>query len=160
MTKRIQKAIDIFLDAINNGTLGKGSCRACAVGNLVAHGLGGKVYKTADGFESTIEEINWGKCFSTYNNKQIVCLEYKNYIQNEIKATDFSLEELMQIEYAFETNTKIEYMYYDRYSIQKIKQDQIKGLEAVIKVMLTFDDIKPNNESEYINEVFTSKVLV
>ena len=39
MTPRIQKAIDIFLDAINQGTLAKGSCAACAVGNLVAHGL-------------------------------------------------------------------------------------------------------------------------
>lgn len=38
MTQRVQKAIDIFLDAINNGTLAKGSCTRCAVGNLVRAG--------------------------------------------------------------------------------------------------------------------------
>ena len=43
MTERISKAIDIFLDAVNNGTLAKGTCIACAVGNLVAHGMGGEI---------------------------------------------------------------------------------------------------------------------
>ena len=45
MTPRIQEAIDVFLDAINNGTLAKGTCTACAVGNLAAHYTNGKIFR-------------------------------------------------------------------------------------------------------------------
>lgn len=52
----------------------------------------------------------------------------------------------------FETNTRISYHKYDYYTSEEIRADQIKGLEAVVQVMLDFDDCK-----ELVQEIFTSK---
>lgn len=139
MTQRIQKAINIFLDAINNGTLSKGDCSYCAVGNLCGN----------DG--------NWGLFFYTsfgvqirnYNNKNCVS------VKEAIKKSDFTDKELMKIEYAFETNTDIHHDTYECHSKEEIREDQIKGLTAVLNVMYTFDNCSPINEP--IEEVFTKK---
>lgn len=174
MTGRVERAIDVLLDAINNRTLAKGHCTACAVGNLVAHGLGGEVVQqignefidyTCKDIEtgSFIQNNSWSDLFYTatsgYNGdpKQTYHSSYLNdrNVQRCINATEFSVNELMQIEYAFETNTKIKHESYNRLSDRKILEDQIKGLEAVVKVMLEFDNIKAD-----VNEVFTNKVVL
>ena len=147
MTPRIQKAINVLLDAINNGTLKKGSCRYCAVGNLI---------REAGVRESDVSK--WGMLFSTHNETQVINTispENRKKAIETIKQTDFTQEELMQIEYAFETNTEIHFLYYRHSTKEQIKQDQIKGLEAVVEVMLGFDNIKEN-----VKEVFTEKVMV
>jgi hypothetical protein len=43
MTQRFKNAIDALVYAFFNDTLAKGTCAACAVGNIVAHGWGKKV---------------------------------------------------------------------------------------------------------------------
>ena len=171
MTERVQKAIDIFLDAINKGILAKGSCRACAVGNLVAHGLGVELKISGVNSYPVIyaskDNTAWGTLFFTNSSgDQVVATKeelesirnsYPEELEsafNNIKATDFTLEELMKIENAFETNTEIFLDEYYSHSKQQIRKDQIKGLEAVVKVMMTFDDIK-----EDVKEVFTNKAL-
>jgi hypothetical protein len=58
----------------------------------------------------------------------------------------------MKIENAFETNTKINCYLYSEYSKEQIRKDQIKGLEAAVKVMLKFDD-----QQDDVKEVFTRK---
>jgi hypothetical protein len=144
LTPRIQKAIDIFLDALNEGTLSKGSCSTCAVGNL------------CNGDNSwnqlfvTIQEEN-GEYFQELNsytkepdkNYKKILLEKA---KKAISKTDFLLQELAQIEYAFETNTKIHWTCYFYFSSEQIRQDQINGLKAVIEVMMTFDDCKEDVE--------------
>lgn len=152
MTQRIQEAIDIFLDAINNGTLAKGSCHACAVANLVAAGQGGKIIGYDD---CTTVNNAWAKLFSTnfldhqYYHKQF---EQDPMVIENIQATKFTLQELMYIEHIFEANTKINCYLYSDYSEEEIRKDQIRGLEAVIKVMLKFDE-----QSDDVKEVFTKK---
>jgi hypothetical protein len=69
-----------------------------------------------------------------------------------IQSTKFTLQELMYIENAFETNTEINCYVYSDYSEEEIRKDQIRGLEAVIKVMLKFDE-----QSDDVKEVFTKK---
>lgn len=161
MTKRIEKAIDIFLDAVNNGTLAKGSCIACAVGNLVAHGMNGTISKRkgkfscSGEFESDVNSGVWSLAFVTTGGDQSV---YKSYLKNplvlsSVAATDFTIDELMKIEYAFETNTEIPHTDYGLTAPQEIRADQIKGLEAVVNVMMTFDDVKAD-----VKEVFTNKL--
>ena len=154
MTQRISKAIDIFLDAVNNGTLAKGNCVACAVGNLVSHGLGGEI--THDNrFKCSVDNTSWSDAFSTSDFEQTV-LEDKfvnESVVRNIEATDFTIDELMAIEYAFETKTKIHANSYHHYSPEAIRADQIRGLEAVIKVMMKFDDVKAD-----VKEVFTNKL--
>lgn len=149
MTKRIRKAIDILLDAINNGTLAKGHCSHCAVGNLVSYGMHNPEFRDS--------AWRWSDLFVTIKGKQIINEDFltDQRVLNCIIATDFTWRELAKIEYAFETNTKIHCNDYTKFSKGEIKQDQIRGLESAVRVMLEFDECK-----ELIKEVFTDKVLV
>lgn len=152
MTPRITKAIDIFLDALNNGTLAKGDCAACAVGNLVAAGMKIpiKLYDDVKTEEDIQENEHWAVAlnpmvlhFSPFSlEKGLKCIE----------VTDFSVPELRRIEKIFERNTNISYFSFKYYTKEQIRADQIKGLEAVIKVMLEFDE-----QPEEVFEVFTKK---
>lgn len=160
MTERIKKAIDIFLDAINEGTLMKAHCGACAVGNLCANALGMKINPTtvrkAKKFHDMPNAL-WKCLFQTdelgfQDFRRYDLMEYWESAEQLISKTGFSEVELSKIEYAFETNTKINWDRYYMHSKQEIRADQIRGLEAVVKVMLTFDDCK-----ESVQEVFTSK---
>lgn len=160
MTERITKAIDIFLDAVNNGTLTKGTCIACAVGNLVAHGMGGEIKFNPNRdydnmFESNVENAEWKYAFCTRDgvqgrNKRV---EESESVVKNVSATDFNIDELAEIEFVFETNTKIDIFKYKIATAEEIRADQIKGLEAVINVMMTFDDVKAD-----VKEVFTNKL--
>lgn len=146
MTERIQEAIDVFLDAINNGTLAKGDCSACAVGNLLAHGI----KKAGVNINSTL----WKYAFCTYDNgKQVINKE--NYDMKIFKYSKFTPAELAKIEYAFEINTSIPEWNYVLETPAEIKQDQIRGLHAVIEVMKGMDDVTFNTK-----DVFTDKVNI
>ena len=167
MTKRIQNAIDIFLDAINEGTLAKGNCVACAVGNLVAHGMGSKVVNEDMLFVTKPFVVNsiWSDLFMTDSDgyqsleshnpngldEMIKQPKYKS-LRDAMEKIDFTVDELRQIEYVFETNTNIKHIDYDVHTKEEIRADQIKGLEAVVKLMLTFDE-----QVDDVKEVFTTK---
>lgn len=164
MEKRVQNAIDIFLDAINDGTLAKGTCIACAVGNLVAKGLDAKIVKSnncANYFACTEENTHWSNLFVTTSSSvsgtigQVIrrdCIDDPDVVKN-ISATEFTWQELAKIEYAFETNTKIHNNEYNSYKKKEIRADQINGLKAVVEVMLTFS----NDTETSVSEVFTKK---
>lgn len=169
LTERISNAIDIFLDAINEGTLAKGDCTKCAIGNLVRKGMGlskeeyclGKLRSLGDG-----SFINWSLIFSTNNrfnyqknkpqkfnrdNYKAILVNYP-LIKEQIDSTEFTVEELAKIENTFEKNTKIWFSDYIFHSKEKVREDQIRGLEAVVRVMMEFDNCEDN-----VKEVFTSK---
>jgi hypothetical protein len=158
MTKRISNAIDVFLKALENGTLVKGDCAFCAIGNLVAAGKGGEYfYDKNEIIKCTVDNTGWGKLFMTEDSGQRYWKEYEHHYRviEDIEATDFNVEELMAIEYAFETNTKIDNIDYRWKTKEEIQADQVKGLEAVVEVMMGFDDVK-----ESVEEVFTSKLCL
>lgn len=165
MTPRIQKAIDIFLDAINEGTLAKGTCTACAVGNLVAHGMGAKIGYTGDGYRAVdsngfpVVVSEWNRFFVTHRDgsrktsvRPFSEITMFPELQKAINNIGFTLDELSQIEYAFETNANIKYNEYGMWTPAEVRADQIRGLEAVVKVMLQFDE-----QEDDVKEVFTSK---
>jgi hypothetical protein len=154
MTPRIERAIDVFLDAINNGTLAAKTCVACAVGNLVAHGYGAKIEVKNERFYCEAPNTAWVDVFCTRFGRQLYYPQYLKYdnVKENIAVTEFTLEELMKIEYTFEQNTKIHNLQYDLHSKEKVRADQIRGLEAVVKVILEFDNCKDS-----VKEVFTSK---
>lgn len=167
ITPRVSRAIDTFLDAINNGTLVKGTCVACAVGNLVAKGMGATIEVKKYGRHTMVscdkDVHSWNIFFQTSNGKQsgpacnFIKASYDYVKQGElcVNSTEFTKEELAKIEFTFETNTKIRYDDYHLYADKTIKNDQIKGLSAVIEVMKTFDDCNFS-----IKERFVDKVLV
>ena len=70
MTPRISKAINIFLEALKDGTLAKGTCTACAVGNLVAAGMDAKVYKEFGVFYCDKDNSKWNQLFVTMNGDE------------------------------------------------------------------------------------------
>lgn len=43
MTERFQKAYDALVNAFFDGTLAKGTCKACAVGNIVGAACGATI---------------------------------------------------------------------------------------------------------------------
>lgn len=174
MTNRIEKAIDIFLDAINKSTLAKGTCVACAVGQLIAHGMEGEVVKDELGSWSCINKNNefidtafWSSLFyTTHATGQINRIDYSsNFDKREVarleQYSNFSITELLAIEKAFELNTFIVFDKYYTTSKADIKADQIAGLAAVIEVMLGFDECKETVEEVFLNKVnITSAVYV
>jgi hypothetical protein len=149
MTPRISNAIDIFLDALTNNTLHKGSCYKCAVGNLVREGMlkdpNSQITDLGKGVKiEDIDNADWNKLFVTTPYGREIRAGNEKEIQKALKCisyTDFTEEELSRIEYAFETNA-------DNFS----RQGMIRGLNAVVKVMLEFDEQK-----DEVKEVFTNK---
>lgn len=154
MTPRIQKAIDIFLDALNKGELGKGNCRMCAVGNLVK---AANVPESKDNINRTTEiHARWSPLFYTIEHgRQEVYTGYGEEIMEAkrvISYTDFTEDELAKIENVFERNTKIHYIVYPFCRPQSIRRDQIAGLKAVVSTMLSFE-----NQEDDVQEVFVKR---
>jgi hypothetical protein len=160
MTERVQKAIDIFLDSLNDGTLIAGNCAACAVGNLVAANCGVKLYSKIDIYRDKtvsaehdavfLPELgrparlrSWIGLFCTGKKQTRANIkDFSSEVQEEMLAivnrTGFTIDELAEIEYTFETVARY--------------QGVISALEAVVQVMLNFDD-----NVENVKEIFTNK---
>ena len=163
LTPRVKRAIDIYLDAINAGTLAKGTCCACAVGNLVAAGMGAEIiiekdpFTKEDMFFCNMDIDSWSLLFMTSSSRiQKIDFDYLNDydVKANISATEFKWQELAAIENAFENASEISFVNYWKYKKAQIRADQIKGIEAVIKVMMTFDDCIDVD----VEEVFTNKL--
>ncbi len=150
LTPRIEKAIDIFLDAINNNTLAKGTCKACAVGNMVAHGMGitAIIPQNDEDHCAIAENEHWSALFFETSAFKFE----KDKGKKCIEATEFSLNEIIAIETAFEHNTSIRWTEYVHTDEKEIRADQINGLKAVVEVMLGFDDVKAD-----VKEIFIDK---
>ena len=173
MTERVQHAIDIFLDSLNNNTLISGSCIACAVGNLVADAFGVNLTPKRTEDQAILVEADnynpkeldhknitvWSKFFMT-DGSGIQTLNFDGSglspsahkaMDTICKKTGFTIKELAVIEHAFETNCKDESIMC--YWPDELKQaEYIKGLTAVVKVMMEFDNVQ-----EEVEEVFTKK---
>ena len=158
MTPRIEKAIDILLDALNAGTLRKGSCRACAVGNLVTAGMRRPVFVQADGSPPWgVHNYMWPRLFYTSGKEQVhhPHMEDNELVREEVESTGFTASELMAIEYAFECNTRLfsNQWHIDPSKAATIRRNQVRGLEAVVKAMLKFEQDTVTD----VEEVFTKK---
>lgn len=141
-SQRITKAIDIFLDALNNGTLAKGTPCGCAIGNLIASEINYKIQ---------LETLESRKHHLEPNGKWWSFDECKIILDSPLlKKLDFSVKEICEIERTFENASNISFDDYEYYPPSEIRADQIKGLAAVIDVMLSFEE-----STEKASEVFT-----
>jgi hypothetical protein len=157
MTPRFEKAYNALYNAFMNNTLAKGTCTACAVGNIVADALGGKVYKKGDEYKCDIHNGWWSKFFVTITNEQEIKHKRADPDYWRLKKlTGYSIEELAKIEFAFETNTKIRYFRYDEHTEEQIMEDQFRGLMAVMDVMIELDNIE---EGRKYKETFKNKFI-
>lgn len=73
-TKRFDNAMSALVKGFFDETLAKGSCAACAVGNIIAHSIGGTIKKTTVGIDEEIvfrcnqPNTHWSKLFMTVKN--------------------------------------------------------------------------------------------
>lgn len=151
---RITRAIDVFLDALNEGTLMKGSCEYCAIGNLAQ-----KAIKDSDSFH--LDATMWSEKYCTnkrgftFTPTSLPSLSKQQieYVDELIHLIPFTLEEQIKIENIFENSCRIHFKDYNIFTKEEVRADQIKGLEAVVKVMLTFDD----HDEGLCDDIFTKK---
>lgn len=140
MTERFNKAYNSLVNAFYNGTLAKGTCKACAVGNIVADAIGikARVPKNTEEHITIDDNEYWDAIVfsSSAHNNKIEGLKC-------VIATGYSGQELLLIERAFENNTDINWDEYNKSSEQDILEDQFNGLCAVVDVLLELDNIKP-----------------
>lgn len=159
ITPRVQKAIDTLVEAFNNKTLIAGHCVACAVGNLIANGLGAEIKPTSEisGYYAfkdgcKVDNYSWQAPFMSETMRQF------HDVSGMISVTDFTFEELQEIEKVFERNTDHKYADYmdggEKVSDECLRKDQLKGLKAVVKTMLKLD----NCEGADIDDIFTGKI--
>ncbi len=150
LNKRIENAINVFLDALNNDTLKKGSCYKCAVGSLVRDGmlkdpncvLIDEKIKVKIG---DVDNADWLNLFITTPYGREIRATDERGVRKGLQAisyTEFTEEELSEIEHTFEKNA-------DNYT----RAGMIQGLNAVVKLMLTFDD----NKEDKVEEIFTKR---
>lgn len=156
MTQRFEKAYNALYNAFMNDTLAKGSCKACAVGNIVADAMGGKVVIDNEfRIYCDVDNIFWNDVFCTADGKQKFSSQSYKYTKKRIKTlTGYSWREMAKIEYAFEINSKIHWVDYNQHTPEQIMEDQFKGLMAVMDVMIELDNVKEGNQYK---ETFKNK---
>ncbi len=158
-SERFERAYNALLDAYNNNTLAKNSCTACAVGNIVASALNAEVTRRIDEygfieFKCDLDNRSWyrliGYDFYLSSSARQRAIE-------AITLTGYSVSELKEVERLFEDNTRIGSMAYKHYSEKEIKQDQYKGLVAVVDYLLSLEEveqtIKDTKEAQFSSKL-------
>src|SRR6185295_19985371 len=144
-----KKTVDILYQAYFDDTLRHGNCHACAVGNIVAANMGFK-YKTYRGLYGIsicydfpddrvnihwnvahpLARLGWPSAFFTAGDYQSFG-EVDESGRLQIESTGYSIDELAQIEFAFEVADKglsdDEYMF--------------NGLSAVLDILARIHEV-------------------
>lgn len=151
--EKFNHSVNVLLKAYLNDTLVHENCYACAVGNLVADGMGTEVIVSKGcgsrrnlvwsnkeiypGLEYSVEASGWGALFSTSINhgtnrkRQEVNAKYLSSprVKNHIESTGYTWEQLAIIEKAFEF-------------VDKRKKDKMfNGLMAVVDALANIHNI-------------------
>lgn len=151
MTKRFEFAYNALVQAFFDGTLAKGTCTACAVGNMVAAANDFSIERieTEDEimFECDYTVEQWSNLFFTTSQRQwrrghATKDEDVKIALSLIEKTGYSEDELAKIEFAFETHTQILSGIYHKHSEQEILEDQYNGLCAVFEVLCKLDNVE------------------
>ena len=157
MTERFEKAYNALLKAFMNDTLASGTCKACAVGNIIADAMDGVVYKDddTDDFDCNVDNAWWKDVFVTSESGQTIYKvkddgNIKVYRKRMFELTGYEWHELARIEKTFENNTKIKNYSYPDYGEHEIMEDQFNGLMAVMDVLIELDDVAEGQK--YKNE--------
>lgn len=137
MTTRFKNAVDSLVSAFFKDELTKGSCSNCALGCIIAHSF--QLNNIVD-----VPVNFWKEAFITSENIQIVNSKYFDhlFLLKMVESTQYSIDEMMRIEYAFETNTLINWDLLAQKSNDEILQDLFNGLMAVVEVLCEIDRIE------------------
>jgi hypothetical protein len=155
MTQRFEKAYNALYNAFMNDTLAKGTCTACAVGNIVADAMGAEVYRNKDmnsiRFHCSNDNYWWGEMFVTGSDGQKIRKISQNSKVKELRKkilnlTGYTWRELAKVEKAFEENTEIVFYNYLESTPEEVMEDQFKGLMAVMDVLIELDEVKEGDK--------------
>lgn len=142
-TQTYQNSVNKLLDAYNSGTLEHGDCRKCAVRNLLSTPMWGADFTTTCGFQEEDFDLNSAH---DYISKPFRDLgidsedEAKEWLQKLYSENGFTREELMYIEYVFESSI------HESEEIND-KKVQLIGLTAVLSAMENMIDDKEESFS-------------
>ena len=143
---RFDEAIKALVKGFFNGTLAKGTCRACAVGNIVANAIGVEPFLPKGQSFKNMRGINW---FGVIYPHEI---GFRDILEGEkeIANTGYSEHEISEIEQVFENNTEIDCFLYplDYKSDPKIIKDQYNGLMAVVDVLCELEGFNKEKVKE------------
>lgn len=149
--KLYKRTCDILFDAYFNDTLEHDNCYACAVGNLIAANCGytfihaNREIKHKENIYTGLGTLTWNKDNNFDNNIVRIIAHYRrfngnlknlyinNACKNQLNATGYSIEELCEIEKAFE----------DRGAKQR---GMFHGLVSVLEVLKKIHKISDDNE--------------
>lgn len=159
MTERFEKSYNSLVRAFFEGTLAKGTCTACACGNIIFDAIGnsGTPHNLAREIEFNQSDNNYvgfddvrartSIALSLWASKRepryggYYVFDQYAYVVNEAGYTG---AEFAKIENAFEGNTRIAYYQYNLHNEQEILEDQYKGLCAVVDVLIELDEANEN----------------
>ncbi len=144
--ERFNRALKALVKGYFDGTLEKGDCSMCAVGNMV--GLADDCFTLP----------KWRYVFVT-NEKGYQHFDLSNYrdgAKDQIDSTGYTPFELARVEKAFESSTEIRGFSYPLHTDQAIDQDQLNGLMAVVDVLCEIDNI---TDPRPYREMFEGKEL-
>jgi len=158
MTERFEKGYNALYNAFMNDRLQSGNCSACAVGSIIgsAENADWKMLKIGDTklFVTDTNNNEWKKMFSTMNGHQY--FDFNQELNDKlIEITGYDAYEMSMIEYAFESNTNIKF-YHDCNDKDKLMEDQINGLCAVIDIMIELDNI---HDGKFYKEQLKNKLV-
>lgn len=159
--KLYYNSLNVLIRAYFKNTLKGGVCTACAVGNLIADACGFQVVEinVLDTNFNKVEKHlvwnnkngkmispDWNRAFSTkflfgiFPFQKYTPLNYRVF-QEEIDSVGYTIDELRQIEYAFEKG----------YNKLFCSDRMFSGLCAVVKVL---DKIHQNTDNEITRTVY------
>lgn len=147
-SKRFNDAIDALVKGYIHGTLAKGSCEACAVGNIIAKGIACDIVSHDGVFDWIGQVPSWYFLFLTRNDgtQSINTGNYLGDTKDQIDSTGYTWQELARVERTFEQNTKISFENYENVTPEEIDKDQLNGLYAVVDVLCEIEGIKEVEE--------------
>jgi hypothetical protein len=160
MTARFEKAYNALYNSFMGNTLAKGTCTACAVGNIVADAMGEKITIDEDGwYNCEIDNAWWNDMFYSNDFGQLITTiemdpQVKNLRKRIYEMTGYEWNELAKVEKTFEKNTSINFADYDIYTEKEIMEDQFNGLMAVMDVLIELDEVK---DGEKYKNTFKNK---
>ncbi len=140
--ERFNKAISALVKAFFDGTLAKGTCAACACGNIIHYSNNVLVPKNI-----WFEDPLLHKELADSAGNAWTDIDRFNY-----NKSGYSIKELQEIERAFEGTSRIHWHSYKNSTKEQIMEDQYNGLMAVVDVLCELDGIV---EKEQYKKMFT-----
>lgn len=151
-SERFDRAYNALVNAFFTGTLAKATCVACAVGNIVASGMGGTIKKFnsiyTHPYDCTVANTQWNELFLSGPRGWNRISEKLNLSKKIEDITGYSADIMCEIERVFEENTHIDYTDYRNHDEQEILEDQYNGLCAVVDILLKFEGIENEGHKE------------